>query len=114
MNDKNNGLSERDVERLAKATRDALHHWDAEATVSPPEAVARTVAPVVSAIRDEALAPIRALADEWDEHSDQLYDEARHVQGLGFMVLRSKSGTYAANAERLRALLDGSNKHGDN
>jgi hypothetical protein len=48
---------------------------------------------------------IEALADEWDRHSDRMYDEARGAERDAAIVLRSKSGTYAVNAERLRALL---------
>ena len=49
-----------------------------------------------------------ALADEWDAHSDRLHDEARGADRDAAIVLRSKSGTYAVNAERLRDALDAS------
>jgi hypothetical protein len=49
---------------------------------------------------------ITALADEWDKHSDRLYNEARDADRDAAIVLRSKSGTYAVNAERLRDALD--------
>ena len=49
-----------------------------------------------------------ALADKWDAHSDRLHDEARGADRDAAIVLRSKSGTYAVNAERLRDALDAS------
>jgi hypothetical protein len=54
----------------------------------------------------ELRAGVEALADEWDTHSDRLYDEARGADRDAEIVLRSKSGTYAVNAERLRDALD--------
>ena len=92
--------AERDEERA----RLIAAHQKANRFADQNYARAEAAEAEVSALR-ERLARVKALADEWDRHSDRMYDEARRASSDGAtdaaIVLRSKSGTYAANAERL-------------